>query len=84
MMANYHAAASMDAARGEFPMPRFPLREEMMVEPLALKNGRLALPATSGLGVRLTAEIEGGHAFRDDAVYQCGVTHADTGANPWK
>ena len=84
MTANYHAAAAMDAALVEFPMPRFPLREEMMVEPLVLKNGQLTLPPTPGLGVGLTEEVERKYAFRDDALYRCGVAHTEAGGNPWK
>jgi len=52
-------------------MPEFPLRREMLVDPLAIENGKLKVPLAPGLGVLLTPEIEAKYAFREEAVYPC-------------
>ncbi|MDB6092835.1 MAG: hypothetical protein JWM32_397 [Verrucomicrobia bacterium] len=71
MMANYHAALAGGGQMTEWPMPRFPLRDALVVEPWLIRAGTLELPETPGLGVRLTPEIEQQYAFREDAVYRC-------------
>ncbi len=72
MMSNYHVAFANGADLAEYPMPYYPLREELMVEPLKIVDGWLQVPTTVGLGVKLTPEIEQKYAFREDAVYNCG------------
>lgn len=50
-MSNYHGAFAGGADLAELPMPAFPLRDAMMMEPLAIKDGRLARAEAPGLGV---------------------------------
>ena len=71
MTANYHIAFAEGGRLLEYPMPEFPLRREMLVEPLAIENGKLKAPLAPGLGVLLTPEIEAKYAFREEAVYTC-------------
>lgn len=71
MMANYHAAFASHAVLAEYPMPAYALREELMAEPLIIRDGRLSAPHLPGLGVRLTPEIEKKYRFREEAVYNC-------------
>lgn len=71
MMANFHAAFAGGGPLVEWPMPAYPLREVMMVEPLRVESGKLVAPTAPGLGVRLTPDIEREFAFREDAVYRC-------------
>jgi L-alanine-DL-glutamate epimerase-like enolase superfamily enzyme len=71
MMANYHAALAGGGRVVEWPLPRYELRDALVVSPWTIKRGELTLPETPGLGVRLTAEIEKTYAFREDAVYRC-------------
>ncbi len=74
MMANYHAALAGGGQLTEWPMPAYPLREEMVVEPWQIEKGRLSLPEVPGLGVKLTQEIEEKYPFREEAVYECLVS----------
>ena len=71
MMANYHAAFAGGGRLVEYPMPDFPLRRDLLIEPLNVENGMLHAPTLPGLGVKLTVEIETEYAFREDAVYTC-------------
>ncbi|MFH8516374.1 enolase C-terminal domain-like protein [Streptomyces gelaticus] len=71
--ANYHAAFAGGGRLAEWPMPRYPLRSELRVEPFHLEEGRLLPPQAPGLGIRLTAETERRYTFRDDAVYRCAT-----------
>lgn len=70
MMANYHAAVSGGGRLVEWPMPAYPLREEMMVSSIEISGGHLELPISDGLGVRLTEDIEEKYPFREEAVFQ--------------
>ena len=70
-MANYHAAFAGGANLAEFPMPAFPLREALLVDPLVIKEGRLERPDAPGLGVILTPEIKAQFPFRENAIYNC-------------
>jgi L-alanine-DL-glutamate epimerase-like enolase superfamily enzyme len=78
MMANYHAALAGGGATVEWPLPRFPLRDALVEQPWELRAGRISIPDTPGLGVRLTAELEREYAFREEAVYHCRVDPALT------
>jgi L-alanine-DL-glutamate epimerase-like enolase superfamily enzyme len=84
MAANYHAALAGGGELAEWPLPPYPLRTELLVEPFHVAGGKLIAPTTSGLGVRLTADIEQRYPFRPDAVYQClkprrsGVNNIDS------
>jgi len=71
MMANYHAAFAGGGQLAEWPLPKFALRQAMMTEPLGIEGGNLIAPATPGLGVKLTPEIEAKYPFREEAVYTC-------------
>jgi L-alanine-DL-glutamate epimerase-like enolase superfamily enzyme len=71
MAANYHAALAGGGRLAEWPMPEFPLREAMLVEPFEIVDGRLQPPTTPGLGVELTDEVEERYPFREGAVYEC-------------
>lgn len=78
MMANYHTAIAGKGSLVEWPMPHFPLRDEMVIEPWAIDSGYLQLPQSPGLGVRLTTAIEERYPFREDAVYRCLVSDHTT------
>ncbi|MFJ1884820.1 mandelate racemase/muconate lactonizing enzyme family protein [Streptomyces sp. NPDC088137] len=69
--ANYHAAFAGGGRLAEWPMPAYPLRSELLVEPFRIEAGHLLAPQAPGLGVRLTPQTERRYAFRGDAVYRC-------------
>ncbi len=71
MMANYHAAVAGSGYVAEWPLPRFPLRDALSIEPWRIANGVLRLSEKPGLGLRLTPEVERAFPFREDAVYRC-------------
>ena len=73
MLANYHVAVAMGGEMVEWPLPSYPLREALFAERVAVKDGKLRLPAALGLGARLTPHIERAFAFREEAVYRCLV-----------
>jgi L-alanine-DL-glutamate epimerase-like enolase superfamily enzyme len=69
LMANYHAAFAAGCRWAEFPMLAYPLRDEMLAEPLRIHDGVLLPPTLPGIGVQLTDSILENHPFREDAVY---------------
>ena len=71
MMANYHAAIAGGADFAEWPMPAFPLRDEMVQHPWNIQKGFLHLSGSPGLGVKLTEAIEKKYKFKEEAVYHC-------------
>jgi len=71
MAANYHAALAAGGKMAEWPMPFYPLRDLMMVEPWNIKDGQLTISEKPGLGVVLTREIEEEFKFKEEAVYSC-------------
>jgi L-alanine-DL-glutamate epimerase-like enolase superfamily enzyme len=71
MAANYHAALAGGGKIAEWPMPAYPLRDELMAEPWKIENGVLTVSYEPGLGVELTPELEEKYRFREDAVYSC-------------
>jgi L-alanine-DL-glutamate epimerase-like enolase superfamily enzyme len=71
MAANYHAALASGGKIAEWPMPYYPLRDAMMVEPWNISNGILIISDAPGLGIKLTKEIEKEFKFRENAVYSC-------------
>lgn len=81
LMANYHAAFATGSRLAEWPMPRFPLRDALLTQPLRIDRGRLLAPEGPGLGVTLTPEIEAAFAFRPDAVYDCAGSDLDDGGD---
>ncbi|GGV91996.1 mandelate racemase [Streptomyces gelaticus] len=82
--ANYHAAFAGGGRLAEWPMPCYPLRSELLVEPFRLAEGRLLPPQAPGLGIRLTAETERRYAFRDDAVYRCATPMPPAVPGRWR
>jgi len=86
MMANYHAAIAGGSTLAEWPMPAYPLRDELVVEPWNIHKGALYISDAPGLGVELTEAIEKKYAFRDDAVYTCFPTKSYSNFNDeiWK
>lgn len=71
MMANYHAAfATPNCELVEIPTVHNPLRDELLVAPLALSNGRLAPPSAPGLGVELTDELLARYPYRPGSLYR--------------
>ena len=71
MMANYHAAFAGGGSLAEWPMPPYELRDDLLLEPLAIVAGRLLPSEGPGLGVALSPVTEAKHAFRESAVYDC-------------
>jgi L-alanine-DL-glutamate epimerase-like enolase superfamily enzyme len=71
LAANYHVALAGETELAEWPLPRNPLREELLVSPWVIEDGALVAPETDGLGVRLDADVETRYPFRHDAVYNC-------------
>ncbi len=71
LLANYHAAFAGGGRLAEWPMPAYPLRDALLVEPLRVEQGTLLPPTAPGLGVHLTPEIEARYPFHPDAVYRC-------------
>jgi L-alanine-DL-glutamate epimerase-like enolase superfamily enzyme len=71
MMGNYHAAfATRNCAILELPSVPNPLREEVLVEPLRLSEGKLHAPSAPGLGVRLPDDLEARYPYRPGSVYR--------------
>jgi L-alanine-DL-glutamate epimerase-like enolase superfamily enzyme len=71
MMANLHFTASTPGCIiAEYPQVTYPLREELLEEPLSLQDGYLRLPAVPGLGVRLTDEIIEKYPFQPGPTWQ--------------
>jgi len=71
MAANYHSALAFKGEVAEWPMPYYPLRDEMMIEPWSIKNGGLTIPKIPGLGIKLNRDIEEKYQFRETAIYSC-------------
>ena len=71
IMASYHAAFAAGGSLVEYPMLAFPLADEMIGDQGRILNGRLLRPTAPGLGVSLTADMEGRYPFDETAVYSC-------------
>ena len=85
MMANYHASIAGGGELAEWPMPQYPLRQEMVVAPWDITNGCLQLSDAPGLGVELNASIEEKYAYQRKAVYHCKpIKKIIYKANIWK
>jgi len=71
IMGNYHAAfATPNCTILELPNVPNPLREELIVEPLKLVDGKVRAPTEPGLGVRLTEETIARYPYRPGSVYR--------------
>lgn len=65
LMANLHTAfATPNMELVELCTIPNPLREALLVEPLAIDDSRVAAPTSPGLGVQLSSEIEAAFPFR--------------------
>lgn len=69
LMSNYHCAFALGSSLAEYPIPPFPLRDELLAEPLVISGGMLRPPTMPGLGISLTAQIENEFRFRNEATY---------------
>jgi L-alanine-DL-glutamate epimerase-like enolase superfamily enzyme len=83
MMANYHTAIAGGGDMVEWPLPEYPLREAMMVEPPSIEDGALQLPTTPGLGVQLTDEIESEYRYREDATFSSATDEGPIPGTNW-
>lgn len=84
MQANYHAAFAGGGLLAELPMPRYQLRQDLLIEPLKIIDGALLPPTTPGLGVQLTPEIEARYPFRPDAAYACFPSPVSVSESVWR
>jgi L-alanine-DL-glutamate epimerase-like enolase superfamily enzyme len=71
LMGNYHAAfACRNCTILELSNVPNPLRDELLVEPLRLRDGKLAAPTAPGLGVMLPQDLEERYPYRPGSVYR--------------
>jgi L-alanine-DL-glutamate epimerase-like enolase superfamily enzyme len=71
LMGNYHAAfASRNCTILELSNVPNPLRDELLVEPLRLRDGKLAAPTAPGLGVVLPPDLEERYPYRPGSAYR--------------
>jgi L-alanine-DL-glutamate epimerase-like enolase superfamily enzyme len=54
----------------ELPNAPNPLRDELLAEPLCLKDGTVAAPTRPGLGVELPDDVEERYPYRPGTVYR--------------
>lgn len=65
IVSNYHAAFACAACfTVEFPTIENPLRHELLVEPLALRDGYLLPPTSPGLGLEIADDVIARYPFR--------------------
>jgi L-alanine-DL-glutamate epimerase-like enolase superfamily enzyme len=70
MMANLHFAVSTpEVLITEYPVAFMPMREDLLVEPVAVERSQLRLPTTVGLGVQLSEEIEERYRFQSGPLW---------------
>jgi L-alanine-DL-glutamate epimerase-like enolase superfamily enzyme len=82
VLANYHVASAGGGSVVEWPLPEYPLREELLQGAASIAGGRVMLGDRPGLGVEITPDIERAFPFREDAVYRC-VVDAAIASNAW-
>jgi L-alanine-DL-glutamate epimerase-like enolase superfamily enzyme len=71
LMGNYHAAfGCRNCTILELSNVPNPLRDELLVEPLRLQDGKLAAPTAPGLGVMLPPDLEERYPYRPGSVYR--------------
>jgi L-alanine-DL-glutamate epimerase-like enolase superfamily enzyme len=71
IMGNFHAAfASPNCSILELSNVLNPLRDEMMVEPLSFKNGKIQAPTAPGLGVYMPEGLEEKYPYVPGSVYR--------------
>ena len=71
MNANYHAAAAYGGPLVEWPLPYFPIREDLNIESYKIIKGVLYLHDIPGLGISLTDSIIKNFPFKPEAIYNC-------------
>jgi L-alanine-DL-glutamate epimerase-like enolase superfamily enzyme len=71
VMENVHVGFAMPNCRWlEIPVVPNPLIDVLRLEPLEVRDGRIAAPTRPGLGVQLTPEIEAAYPYRPKHHYQ--------------
>ena len=71
IMGNFHAAfATENCTYLELSNVPNPLREEVMVEPFQILDGKLGAPAAPGLGVHLPNDLIEKYPYRPGSVYR--------------
>lgn len=71
IMANFHAAfASRNCTILELSSVPNPLREELLIEPLRMVDGKIQAPRAPGLGVYLPEGLEQKYPYRPGTVYR--------------
>lgn len=71
IMGNFHAAfATENCAYLELSNVPNPLREEVLVEPLRFRDGKLLAPSAPGLGVHLPDDLVEKYPYRQGSVYR--------------
>lgn len=83
LMANYHAAFAGGATWAEWPIKSYALRDELLLEPLEIRHGKLKPSTQPGLGVQLTPDLEARYPFKDEAVYTCLVSNPSLDEAVW-
>ena len=68
--ANYHAAVAGAGSIVEWPLPAYPLREELLRNVVTVTAGEVQLTDAPGLGIELDPAIEQEFPFREEAVYR--------------
>lgn len=75
MLANYHSGFAAPTCEWlEHPAVNNPLRDALLAEPLSVVDGRVLPPASPGLGVRLTPEVEQEFAYVPGTQYRFGAS----------
>lgn len=78
IMGNYHAAfASPNCTILELPTVPNPLREELILKPLRLVEGKILAPTEPGLGVTLPDDLEEKYPYRPGSYYQILGAYAE-------
>ncbi len=71
MMGNFHAAFASEGCKYlEVPSVANPLRENLLVDPIIIKNGKLKAPTVPGLGVQLPDQVESLYPFKPGTHYK--------------
>jgi L-alanine-DL-glutamate epimerase-like enolase superfamily enzyme len=71
LMGNYHAAfATPNCTILELPNVPNPLRDELLLDPVKLVDGKVAAPQVPGLGVKLTDAVIARYPYKPGSVYR--------------
>jgi L-alanine-DL-glutamate epimerase-like enolase superfamily enzyme len=71
IMGNFHAAfATENCSYLELSNVPNPLRDEVLVEPFKIRDGKLSAPAAPGLGVHLPDDLIDKYPYRPGSVYR--------------